>query len=72
MSLSPGKGRFAFAKLTRNVGSAGTIKLKIKPDSEGAALVKNHHSAVVIRLAVAYTPKGGSGRSITRSIHITS
>ena len=36
VNLSPGKGRFAFAKLTRNVGSAGTIKLKIKPDSKGA------------------------------------
>jgi len=71
-SLSPGKGRFAFAKLTRNVGSAETIKLKIKPGSKGAALIKNHHSAVVIRLAVAFTPKGGSARTITRSIRITS
>jgi hypothetical protein len=35
-------------------------------------LIKDHHSAVVIRLAVAYTPKGGSARTITRSIHITS
>lgn len=32
----------------------------------------NHHSAVVIKLAVAYTPKGGSAASITRSIRITS
>jgi hypothetical protein len=69
---SPGKGRFAFAKLTRNVGSPGTIKLKIKPDPKGSALIANHHSAVVIRLAVAFTPKGGLGRSITRSIRITS
>jgi hypothetical protein len=72
VGLSPGKGRFAFAKLSRNVGSAGTIKLKIRPDSKGAALVNNHHSAVVIRLAVAYTPKGGSAHTITRSVHITS
>ncbi len=32
----------------------------------------NHHSPVVIKLAVAYTPKGGSAASITRSIRITS
>ncbi|MGZ4218527.1 MAG: DUF7933 domain-containing protein [Solirubrobacteraceae bacterium] len=72
VTLSPGKGRFAFARLTRHVGSAGTLRLTIKPDSEGARLVKNHHSAVVIRLAVAFTPKGGLGRTITRSIRITS
>ncbi|MGZ4231235.1 MAG: DUF7933 domain-containing protein [Solirubrobacteraceae bacterium] len=71
-TLSPGKGRFAFARVTRHVGSAGTLRLTIKPDSKGERLIKHHHSAVVIRLAVVYTPKGGLARSVTRSIHITS
>jgi hypothetical protein len=71
-ALSPGKGRFAIARLSRSVGSAGTVRLTLKPGSTGARLVKNHRSAVVIRLAVAFTPKGGLGRSITRSIRITS
>jgi hypothetical protein len=71
-ALSPGKGRFAFARLTRHVGSAGTLRLTLKPASKGARLVKNHRSAVRIRLAVAYTPKGGLARSITRSIRIVS
>jgi hypothetical protein len=71
-ALSPGKGRFAFAQVTRHVGAAGTLRLTIKPGSKGARLVKNHRSAVRIRLAVAYTPKGGLARSITRSIRITS
>jgi hypothetical protein len=46
--------------------------LTLKPDSQGARLVKNHHSAVVLKLAVAFTPKGGSQHTITRSIRVTS
>jgi hypothetical protein len=72
VNLSPGKGRFGFARLTRKIGSAETLRLTLKPGSEGARLISAHHSAVVVKLAVAFTPKGGQARSVTRSIRITS
>jgi uncharacterized repeat protein (TIGR01451 family) len=71
-ALSPGKGRFAFARVTHHVGSSGTLRFTIKPGAKGERLIKNHHSAVVIRLAVAFTPKDGLARSITRRVRVTS
>ena len=58
--------------VSHSARSFGVRALTIGGVACDAAHVANHHSAVVIWLVVAYTPKGGAAASITRSIRITS
>jgi hypothetical protein len=69
----PGKGKLSvvegasgatIAKLSTDVGGAGTVKFTIKPDAHGAAFLKNHKK-VTVKLAVSFKPKGGISKTIT-------
>ena len=50
---------FVFASAHITVPRAGTIHVKVVPNSRGRSLVHKKHS-VLIRLSVSYTPTGGS------------
>ena len=61
--MTPGAGRFAFGQTSIKVRAARTIHVTVKPTARGAALVAKHHSMVLIRLVVLFTPTGGVGRA---------
>jgi len=61
----PGKGRFAFGSTKLSVTDAGTFRLTVKPTRKGTQLVRKHHTKVLVRLEVLYTPTGGLGRLVS-------
>jgi hypothetical protein len=67
-ALTTGRGRFAFGRLTKNIASPGHVRVTLRPTARGRALVRKHHRAVTIRIAVAYTPTGGKVRVHTSGV----
>jgi len=63
--LTPGSGRFAFGQASVKVRAARTVHVTVTPSARGIGLVKSHHSTVLIRLAVVFTPTGGIGRKVS-------
>jgi hypothetical protein len=61
----PGKGRFTFGSAKLAVTQSGTLRVTVKPTRKGIQLVQKHHSKVLVRLQVLYTPTGGVGRTVS-------
>lgn len=60
--LLPAAKRFVFAHENLQAGRAGTITIKVPPNTRGRQLVVHHRYRVVLRLWVAHTPVNGRPR----------
>jgi hypothetical protein len=62
--LQPAVHRFAFARATTPVLSAGATRLSVAPNPRGELLDQHHRYRVTLRLWVTYMPLGASARSV--------
>jgi hypothetical protein len=72
-ALTPGHGRAAFARAHARSNKAGVVRLKAKPTSKGAALLRRRSRlgrATPLRAYVRFTPTHGRATTLFRSVTI--
>lgn len=58
------------SRLRLAIGQKGAHKVRLKPNKGLAALITRYGSKLVIRLSITYTPRHGSPRTESRTIHL--
>jgi hypothetical protein len=60
--LQPAAGRFTFARYAQKARHHGTMLVTVLANARGRVLIQHFRYRVVARLAVSYTPSGGTQR----------
>jgi len=64
--LQPAAERFTFARHHQMAQRRGTILVTVGANANGLRLIEHYRYRVVIRLAVSYTPSGGTQRNMIK------